>query len=63
MRGRGSIYLGSVGLVSMVFSLIGLVIGITSFFEPEKYKLFPRLGSIFNLVMLLVWASIFMIGA
>lgn len=63
MHGEGTIYLGSTGLVSMVFSFIGLIIGIASFFEAESYKLFPRIGSIFNLVMLLAWASIFMIGA
>lgn len=62
MHGEGNIYLGSAGLVSMAFSFIGLVIGIASFFEAESYKLFPRIGSVFNLVMLLVWASIFMIG-
>lgn len=62
-HGEGSIYLGSVGLVSMVFSLIGLVIGIISFFEPEKYKLFSKIGAVFNLVVLLIWVSIFMIGA
>lgn len=63
MHGKGTIYLGSVGLVSMVFSLIGLVIGLVSFFEPDKYKLFSKIGAVFNLVLLLIWASIFMIGA
>ena len=63
MHGQGSMYLGSAGLVSMMFSFIGLIIGIASFFEAESYKLFPRIGSIFNLVMLMIWASIFMIGA
>ncbi len=63
MHGQGNVYLGSAGLVSMVFSFIGLIIGIASFFETESYKLFPRIGSIFNLVMLIIWASIFMIGA
>lgn len=63
MHGKGSIYLGSSGLVSMMFSLIGFVIGVIGFFDSDCYKLFPRIGVIFNMVMLMVWASIFMIGA
>ncbi len=63
MHGKGNIYLGSIGLVSMVFSLIGLIIGLASFFEPDRYKLFSRIGAVFNLALLFVWTSIFMIGA
>ncbi len=61
--GKGGAYLGTAGLVSLAFSVIGFVIGLTSFLEPNKYKLFSNIGSAFNLVMLLVWASIIMIGA
>ncbi len=61
-QGNGSIYLGTIGLVSLVFSVIGLVIGLISFFEPNRYKLFCKIGSIFNIIMLLVWVSIIMIG-
>lgn len=61
-QGNGSIYLGTIGLVSLVFSVIGLVIGLISFFELNRYKLFPKIGSIFNIIMLLIWTSIVMIG-
>lgn len=63
LHGKGSIYLGSVGLVAVMFSVIGLIIGIVSFFEPNKYKLFSNIGAIFNIVILLIWTSIIMIGA
>lgn len=62
-KGEGSIYLGSGGLVALVVNIIGLVLGLMGFFERERYKLFAQIGAVWNLLILVGWVSIIMIGA
>lgn len=43
---------GVTGLLAAVFSLIGLVLGITTLREQNYYRLFPVLGVILNVISL-----------
>lgn len=61
--GKGSIYLGSIGLCALVINITGLVLGLMGFFEKERYRLFAQIGAVGNLLILLGWVSIIMIGA
>lgn len=44
---------GVTGFLVAVFSMTGLVLGIVTAMEKDRYKLFPRLGIAFNLIALL----------
>ncbi len=61
--GKGSIYLGSIGLVAIALNIIGLIFGMLGFLERDKYPFFAKVGAIWNLLLLVGWASIIMIGA
>lgn len=54
--------MGAVGFLSIVFAGVGFVLGILSLGEPEKFVWFPRLGTIFCAVALLMWGWILMVG-
>lgn len=43
---------GMTGILIIVFSLTGLVLGVITVMEKECYKLFPILGIVFNLLSL-----------
>ncbi len=45
---------GFTGLLATVFSVIGLVLGITTLREKNQFLLFPLLGVIFNGVALVI---------
>ena len=62
-KGQGSIYIGSIGLTALIVNIIGLVMGLLGFLESDRYKLFARIGSVWNLLILVGWVSIIMIGA
>lgn len=44
---------GMTGLLVAVFSVVGLILGIVTAAEKDRYKLFPCLGILFNLTALL----------
>lgn len=52
-KGATPISYGLTGLLSMIMSLVGLVLGIVTVMEKDYYKLFPALGIILNLLSLL----------
>lgn len=41
---------GITGLLIAIFSITGLLLGILTAMEKDRYKLFPCLGIIFNLI-------------
>lgn len=61
-NGEAGIYLGSIGLSAGIISIVGLIKGIASFQERERYYLFSKIGSIINAVMLSLWIAIYIIG-
>lgn len=50
--GNVPISYGLTGLLAMIFSLIGLVLGVLTLWEKDIFKLFPVLGILLNLVAL-----------
>lgn len=54
---------GVTGILVTLFSLIGLVLGILTIKEKDRYYLFPGLGIVFNLLALVGIGFILYIGA
>ena len=52
-KGDAPISYGLTGLLSMLMSLVGLVLGFITVLEKDYYKLFPTLGIILNLFSLI----------
>lgn len=50
--GNVPISYGLTGLLAMIFSLIGLVLGVLTLWEKDIFKLFPVLGILLNLIAL-----------
>lgn len=44
---------GVTGFLVAVFSVVGLILGIVTAAEKDRYKLFPFLGILFNVIALL----------
>lgn len=61
-KGDAGIYLGSIGLTAFVIAIVGLIRGIRSFGERERYYLFSKIGSIINAVILVLWIAVYVIG-
>ncbi|SKB51244.1 hypothetical protein SAMN06296386_101346 [Lachnospiraceae bacterium] len=53
---------GAVGFVSCLFSVAGTVLGVMSLIEPDKFRLFPRLGFTVSLLSLIAWGGIIYAG-
>lgn len=60
--GNGGIYIGSIGLTGFIISVMGLIFGIMGFKEEDTYSLFSRIGSIWNMIIILVWVCIYLVG-
>jgi hypothetical protein len=60
--GNAGVYTGSIGLVAMIVSIVGLFVGISSFKERESYYLFSKIGSLLNIMIITFWIAIYVIG-
>lgn len=60
--GEGGAYLGSLGLVGIVFAICGLVKGLLSFREKHIIYTFSKAGSILSSVALVVWIFVVLLG-
>lgn len=54
---------GTAGLFASLFMFIGLGLGVWSFSEKDKFKLFPILGILFNLIAFFILSLILYAGA
>lgn len=54
---------GVTGLLAMIFSVVGLILGIMTAREKENFRLFPWLGIVLNTVALLFLGFIVYLGA
>lgn len=61
-KGQAGMYLGAIGLPAVLFSFIGLIVGLMSFREDNILYFFCKLGSILNGCVFAVWAFIILIG-
>lgn len=60
--GNAGIYVGSIGLTALIIAIVGLIKGIVSFQERERYYLFSKIGSVCNAVIIVLWVAIYVIG-
>ncbi len=60
--GNAPISYGLTGLLAAVFSIIGLILGILTAQEAERFKLFPALGIILNLIALGILVFLVQLG-
>ena len=51
LDGQGGVYLGSIGLLGMVFAVSSVVFGLMGFGENNVRYLFPKIGSILGGIM------------
>ncbi|MBQ6788142.1 MAG: hypothetical protein IJO85_10525 [Lachnospiraceae bacterium] len=61
-KGVAPMQYGTVILLSLIFALVGLGIGIRSCLEKDIYRLFPVLGIILNSVAILAGGFILYLG-
>ena len=50
--GNAPISYGLTGLLAMLFSMVGLILGVLTVREKDIFKLFPVLGILLNLIAL-----------
>lgn len=62
MFGSAGPYVGLMGFLSLIFSIMGFVLGIRGFQEEEAYYLFSKIGVGLNGVMFVLWMLIFIAG-
>lgn len=55
--------MGGVGLIAMVFAVVGVVLGIMSLRETDVFRIMPRTAFAVSLISLLLWAGVIYIGA
>ncbi|MBS6194423.1 MAG: hypothetical protein KH828_02415 [Clostridiales bacterium] len=61
-EGNAGSWIGSFGLMAILFSICGFFIGIKSFQEREKNYRFSVLGSMANGIFCVGWLALFLIG-
>lgn len=60
--GTAGPYVGLMGFLSLIFSMMGFVFGIRGFQEEEVYYLFSKIGVGLNGVLFILWMLIFIAG-
>lgn len=60
--GEGGMYLGSIGLLSIVLAVAGFAYGLWSFREKDVYYTFSKTGSILNGCVLAAWVFMILVG-
>lgn len=60
--GNAPISYGLTGLLATIFSLIGLILGILTAQEKDRFRLFPALGILLNLIALGIMVFIVQLG-
>ena len=62
MVGGAGPAIGLMGLLSLIFSVIGFILGIRGFQEDEVYYLFSKIGVGLNGMLFILWMLIFVAG-
>ena len=60
--GHAGMQVGTLGLMSLILSAIGTIIGLLSFKEADKFYTFPKVGSIMCGIMTVAMIFIFLMG-
>lgn len=62
MFGAGGPYVGLMGFLSLIFSVMGFVLGARGFHEEEVYYFFSKIGVGLNGILFVLWMLIFIEG-
>jgi len=54
--------MGGVGLIGMISVILGFMVGLYATKERDTDLLFPRIGTILNAIMIVLWAYIIVVG-
>lgn len=60
--GEGGIYLGSIGILGILFAVSGLIKGLGSFREKHIMHTFSKAGSIISSVAFVIWIFVILLG-
>ena len=61
-KGNGGLLVGVLGLVSLIISIAGFIVGIKSFKEDEVFLLFPWIGTVGCATICIGMGAIILIG-
>ena len=62
LKGQAPISYGLTGLLALIMAAVGEGLGIKTVFERDRFKLFPVIGIVLNLVAILIVAFVFYMG-
>ena len=62
MAGEAGAAAGLMGFLSLIFSILGFVLGIRGFREDEVYYFFSKVGVGLNGILFILWMLIFIAG-
>lgn len=62
LRGETPISYGLTGLLALLMSVVGEVLGLVTVFERDRFKLFPVVGIVLNLAAIAIVAFVFYMG-
>ncbi|MEG0804905.1 MAG: DUF6142 family protein [Lachnospiraceae bacterium] len=62
VRGKGTVYLGSVGLLSMFLGVSSLLTAIFGFRDENIFKILPGIGTTLGLLSTAAWIGIYTLG-
>lgn len=57
-KGNAGTYLAFLGVVAIIGCIYGVYVGNLSFKEEDVYYLFPRIGTVLNLILLIFWIAV-----
>lgn len=61
-RGEGNVYLGSVGVLSMLLAFLGLVLAAKGIGEEKSFKAIPVAGTVCSVLILGGWIALYVVG-
>lgn len=60
--GNGSVYLGSVGVFSLLLSVASFVLAVLAVKEEDTFKTIPYVGLALSVIMSLLWVAVYVAG-
>ena len=61
-KGEAPEYVAAFGMIALICSIYGVVVGKCSFKEEEVYYLFSRLGTFLSLTLMIFWIAVAVMG-
>ena len=61
-KGDAGLTVGIIGMMSMIISLVGLIIGTIHIKTGDKSYFFSKAGFFINVIVVVIWALVFVFG-